>query len=77
MKVFNTKIHKKETKLGDITPLIGKECMAKIIGNNLICIFKSVTIDSCIWAHVYNLDKTQEFTVPIEDVYFEQKEYIC
>lgn len=74
MKVFDTKIHKKDTKLGDITPLIGKECMADIIGNNVLCILKSINIDTNIWAHVYNLQQSQEFVVLIENLYFEHKE---
>lgn len=77
MKIFNAKIHKKETKLGDITSLIGKECMANIIGNKVLCILKSINIDANIWAHVYVLNANQEFVVPIDDVYFGQKDYIC
>lgn len=73
-KLFDTKIHKKNTKLGDIIPLIDKECMANIIGNNVLCILKSINIDTNIWANVYNLQKSQEFIVPVEDLYFEHKE---
>lgn len=75
-KVFDVKIHKKETKIGQVHSLIGEECMANIIGNNVLCILKSINIDTNIWAHVYNLQQSQEFIVPIENLYFEHKEWM-